>query len=150
MERLRYTTSGLCEAGLNIEIRVEGIHSSSGYPNPHRQAKGGEGGGSGVGRRQVNETFSLPHNFSFSAVCPRLGAASPLPATVINYAKTVVMGTCHPYMSSLNYCNQTKYENKQSLLWNLCVLLTYIFCYCESLSFYVNNYTIVGSGMQDG
>jgi hypothetical protein len=44
-------------------------------------------------------------------------------------------------MSSLNYCNQTKYENKQSLLWNLCVLLTYIFCYCESLSFYVNNYS---------
>jgi hypothetical protein len=51
------------------------------------------------------------------------------------------MGTCRPYISSLNYGNQTKYENKQSLLWNLCVLLTYLFCYCESLSFYVNNYT---------
>ncbi len=42
-----------------------------------------------------------------------------------NLGGPVVAGTCRLYMSSLIYCNQTKYGNKQSLLWNLCVLLTY-------------------------
>jgi hypothetical protein len=54
---------------------------------------------------------------------------------------SVVTGTCRPYMSSLNYCNQTKYQNKQSLLWNLCVLLTYIFLLLRTVKFYANNYT---------
>ncbi len=45
MERLRYTTACLYEAGLNIDIRLEGIHYSSCYPNPHRHAGGGGSGG---------------------------------------------------------------------------------------------------------
>jgi hypothetical protein len=55
--------------------------------------------------------------------------------------KLVVAGTCCPYMSSLNYCNQTKYGNKQSLLWNLCVLLMYIFLLLRIVKFYANNYS---------
>ncbi len=55
----------------------------------------------------------------------------------------VVMGTGRPYMSPLNYCIQTKYLNKQTLLWNLCVLLTYIIQYCELFKFYVNNYSFL-------
>ena len=35
----------------------------------------------------------------------------------------VVVDTYRPYMSSLKYSTQTKYENKQALLWRLCVLL---------------------------
>jgi hypothetical protein len=54
-----------------------------------------------------------------------------------------VAGTCRPYMSSLIYCIQTKYENKQSLLWNLCVLLTYIFVLLRIVKFYMNNYRFI-------
>jgi hypothetical protein len=54
---------------------------------------------------------------------------------------SVVAGKCRPYMSSLIYCNQTKYGNKQSLLWNLCVLLTYIFLLLRIVKFYTSNYT---------
>jgi len=84
------------------------------------------------GYRSVN--FEI---FSSSQVRQNLGGA-------------VVAGTCRPYMSSLNYCIQTKYWNKQSLLWNLCVLLTYIFLLLRIVKFYMNNYsgtqkkTIVG------
>jgi hypothetical protein len=46
------------------------------------------------------------------------------------------MGTDRQYMSSLNYCIQTKYRNKQTLLWNLCVLLTYIIQYYKLFKFY--------------
>ncbi len=52
----------------------------------------------------------------------------------------MVAGTCRPYMSSLIYCNQTKYGNKHSHLWNLCVLLTYIILLLRIVKFYMNNY----------
>jgi hypothetical protein len=39
----------------------------------------------------------------------------------------VVMGTCRPYMSSLKYCNQTKYDNKQTLFWNLMCLIDVLY-----------------------
>ena len=44
-----------------------------------------------------------------------------------NLGGPVVLVICRPYMSSLYSRYQTKYYNKQPLLWNLCVLLTYIF-----------------------
>jgi hypothetical protein len=55
----------------------------------------------------------------------------------------VVTGICRQDMSSLYICVQTKYRNKQTLLWILCVLLTYIFKYCEYLCVYVNIYMLI-------
>ncbi len=58
-----------------------------------------------------------------------------------NLGGLVVLVTCRPYMSSLYICYQTKYLNKQSLFWNLCVLLTYIFLLLRIVKFYTYNYT---------
>jgi hypothetical protein len=52
-----------------------------------------------------------------------IGAIFPFSQVSKNLGGAMVMVTFRPYMSSLNCQYQTKYGNKQSLLWQTCVLV---------------------------
>ncbi len=81
--------------------------------------------------------FTIYVRFGYRSINFKIFSSSQVRQNLVG---PVVAGKCRAYMSSLIYCIQTKYGKKQSLLWNLCVLLTYMFLLLRIVKFYTNNY----------